>query len=142
MPAIDSPFEDFSPQGYRRFEAFLDDVYAGFKDRVTQGRKLDAAAVEASPRAASGRARMPRRTASSMCWGGLLIGDGGWQLGQASSRHSRDQRRDRKAVPAAAGYGEPVLARLIGREPIPAAMPACSRARLPPCVRWSPGSSG
>jgi protease-4 len=44
---MSSPFEDFTPQGYRRFEAFLDDVYAGFKDRVAQGRKLDAAAVEA-----------------------------------------------------------------------------------------------
>jgi protease-4 len=42
-----SPFEDFSPEGRRRFESFLDDVYAVFKDRVAQGRKLDAAAVEA-----------------------------------------------------------------------------------------------
>ena len=42
-----SAFEDFSPDGRRRFESFLDDVYAVFKDRVAQGRKLDAAAVEA-----------------------------------------------------------------------------------------------
>jgi protease-4 len=42
-----SAFEDFTPDGYRRFEAFLDDVYAGFKDRVAEGRKLDPAAVEA-----------------------------------------------------------------------------------------------
>ena len=41
-----SPFEDFSPQSDRRFEAFLDDVYAGFKDRVAQGRHMDQAAVE------------------------------------------------------------------------------------------------
>ncbi len=46
-PRIESPFEDFSPAAYRRFEAFLDDVYTGFKDRVAQGRHMDAAAVEA-----------------------------------------------------------------------------------------------
>ena len=42
-----SAFEDFTPDGHRRFEAFLDDVYASFKERVAEGRKLDAAAVEA-----------------------------------------------------------------------------------------------
>ena len=44
--AMFSSFEDFSPESYRRFEAFLDDVYAGFKDRVAQGRKMDEATVE------------------------------------------------------------------------------------------------
>ncbi len=42
-----SSFEDFTPAEHARFETFLDDVYAGFKDRVAQGRKMDAAAVEA-----------------------------------------------------------------------------------------------
>ncbi len=44
---IESAFEDFSPEGYQRFEAMLDNVYDGFKDRVARGRKLDPAAVEA-----------------------------------------------------------------------------------------------
>ena len=44
---IFSSFEDFTPAEHARFETFLDDVYAGFKDRVAQGRKMDAAAVEA-----------------------------------------------------------------------------------------------
>jgi protease-4 len=43
---LGSAFEDFSPQGQARFEAFLDDVYAGFKDRVAEGRKLSADQVE------------------------------------------------------------------------------------------------
>ena len=43
---LSSAFEDFTPAGYQRFETFLDDVYAGFKERVAQGRKLDAATVE------------------------------------------------------------------------------------------------
>jgi protease-4 len=45
--AMFSPFEDFSPDTHSRFETFLDDVYGAFKDRVAQGRKMDAAAVEA-----------------------------------------------------------------------------------------------
>lgn len=44
--AMFSETEDFTPEGKARFETFLDDVYAGFKNRVAQGRKLDDAAVE------------------------------------------------------------------------------------------------
>jgi protease IV len=44
---IDSVVEDFTPAERERFEHSLDYVYEGFKDRVAQGRKLDAAAVEA-----------------------------------------------------------------------------------------------
>jgi len=44
--AMFSPVEDFSKDGHARFESFLDDVYAGFKERVAEGRKLDAAAIE------------------------------------------------------------------------------------------------
>ncbi len=43
---IGSGVEDFSAPGLQRFEAFLDDTYAGFKQRVADGRKLDAGAVE------------------------------------------------------------------------------------------------
>ena len=50
--AILSPLQDFTPQGYARFEAVLDDIYAGFKTRVAQGRKMDTDAVE---KAAKGR---------------------------------------------------------------------------------------
>jgi ClpP class serine protease len=38
--------QDFTPEGHARFEKYLDQVYAGFKSRVAQGRKLDAAKVE------------------------------------------------------------------------------------------------
>ncbi len=40
--AMFSPIEDFSPAGHARFEAMLDDIYAGFKSRVAEGRKMDA----------------------------------------------------------------------------------------------------
>ncbi|HVA12888.1 MAG TPA: signal peptide peptidase SppA [Stellaceae bacterium] len=42
-----SLFQDFSPSERERLNAVLDDIYAGFKHRVAEGRKLDAAAVEA-----------------------------------------------------------------------------------------------
>ncbi len=44
--AIDSPVEDFTPQGQKRFDDLLDDIYSVFKTRVADGRKLDAATVE------------------------------------------------------------------------------------------------
>ncbi len=45
--AMFSEFADFSPAGRQRLEAFLDDTYRGFKDRVATGRHLSADAVEA-----------------------------------------------------------------------------------------------
>ncbi len=44
--AMFSATEDFSPAGEAHFQDFLDSVYAGFKERVAAGRKLDAAAIE------------------------------------------------------------------------------------------------
>ena len=42
-----SDFEDFSPAGRQRLDALLDSVYAGFKQRVADGRHLSADQVEA-----------------------------------------------------------------------------------------------
>ncbi len=50
--AMFSVFEDFSPIGRQRLDAFLDEVYAGFKEHVAAGRHLSADQVEA---AAKGR---------------------------------------------------------------------------------------
>jgi protease-4 len=44
--AMFSTLEDFSRDGETHFQGFLDTVYAGFKERVASGRKLDAEAVE------------------------------------------------------------------------------------------------
>lgn len=45
--AMSSAFEDFSPAAKQRLDAFLDDVYAGFKQHVASGRHLSADQVEA-----------------------------------------------------------------------------------------------
>src|SRR5207302_6931921 len=50
--AMFSEFEDFSPQGRERLDAFLDRTYGGFKQHVASGRRLSADQVEA---AAKGR---------------------------------------------------------------------------------------
>ncbi len=42
-----SGFQDFSPAGRARLEAFLDAIYRGFKERVAAGRNLSADQVEA-----------------------------------------------------------------------------------------------
>src|SRR6266851_5053957 len=47
-----SEFEDFSPTGRQRLDAFLDRIYWGFKQHVAAGRHLTAEQVEA---AAKGR---------------------------------------------------------------------------------------
>jgi protease-4 len=44
---IESLTQDFTPAQHTIFENFLDEVYAGFKDRVAQGRKLTPDQVEA-----------------------------------------------------------------------------------------------
>ncbi|HEV8680361.1 MAG TPA: signal peptide peptidase SppA [Stellaceae bacterium] len=50
--AMFSEFEDFSPDGRARLDAFLDRIYSGFKQHVADGRHLTADQVEA---AAKGR---------------------------------------------------------------------------------------
>jgi len=42
-----SLMQDFAPSERERLTAVLDNIYATFKDRVAEGRKLDASAVEA-----------------------------------------------------------------------------------------------
>ena len=45
--AMFSEYEDFSPAGRARLEAFLDMIYRGFKERVAAGRRMSAGQVEA-----------------------------------------------------------------------------------------------
>jgi protease-4 len=44
---LSSVTEDYTPEGNARLGKLLDDFYAGFKSRVAQGRKFDAAKIEA-----------------------------------------------------------------------------------------------
>jgi protease-4 len=109
-----SPFEDFTPDGYRRFETFLDDVYAVFKDRVAQGRKLDAATVEtlAKGRIWSGEDAKAR---------GLVDVLGGYSTALALTKEAAGIPADSdvtiKLFPPPRDTASLLLARILGEEP-------------------------
>jgi len=59
--AMFSTYEDFSLAGRERLEAFLDAVYAGFKEHVAAGRHLSTNRSRRRPRGGCGRARRQGR---------------------------------------------------------------------------------
>ena len=63
-----SVFEDFSPDARQRLDAFLDETYRGFKERVAAGRHLSEDQVEAAGQGTGvdrrrGQRERPRRRA-------------------------------------------------------------------------------
>jgi protease-4 len=110
---IESAMTDFSPVAYSRFEAFLDNVYAGFKERVADGRKMAPDAVEevAKGRVWSGEDAKAR---------GLVDALGGYDtalaLAKSAAGIAADQEVTVKLYPPAADPAQRLLARLTGRE--------------------------
>ncbi len=110
-----STLQDFSPPEKQRFEEFLDAAYGTFKDRVAQGRKLSAEAVEtvakgrvwtgedAKSTGTRGRTRRLQHRASS--------GKAGSQDRGRPGRHAEalseggDRRRDFRTVAGAPAAG-------------------------------------
>jgi protease-4 len=109
--AIFSPLQEFSPQGYQRFEAFLDAVYAGFKARVAEGRKLTPDQVEdiAKGRVWTGEQAKAR---------GLVDALGGYSLALTLTKQAAhipgDQNVTVKLFPPPRSNVTTVLARLVG----------------------------
>jgi protease-4 len=112
--AMFSTIEDYSPEGEARFEHFLDTVYAGFKDRVASGRRLDKDAVEqiARGRVWTGEDAKAR---------GLVDELGGYdvalRLARTAAHLNPDSPITLKQYPPARTAREEILARLLGREP-------------------------
>jgi protease-4 len=110
---IGSAVEDFTPQGYARFEAFLDNVYAGFKQRVADGRKLSPDAVEqvAKGRVWSGEEAKAR---------GLVDALGGYDtalaLAKSAAGIAADQTVTVKLFPSPGEATERLIARLTGSD--------------------------
>jgi protease IV len=108
-----STLQDFSPPERQRFEAFLDAAYATFKDRVAQGRKLSADAVEtvAKGRVWTGEDAKAR---------GLVDELGGFstalRLAKQAAKIAEDQDVTLKLYPRAETVGE-TFGRLLGRRP-------------------------
>jgi protease-4 len=113
---MESIIRDFTPEEHQRFEAMLDQVYAGFKDRVAQGRKLSADAVEA---VAKGRVW----TGEDAKAHGLVDELGGFAtaLALAKSAAGIDAKSDvtLKVFPPTSNTPGAVIARLLGRETRP-----------------------
>ena len=109
--AMFSPIEDFTPAEHDRFEAFLDQVYDGFKAHVAQGRKMSAEAVEA---VAKGRVW----TGADAKTHGLVDALGGYQtalaLAKSAAHLPAAQPVTLELVPAPHDTARTLLARALG----------------------------
>ena len=103
---------DFTPAERQRFERMLDDVYAGFKERVSQGRKMSAEAVEevAKGRVWTGEDAKARGLVDEL--GGF---DKALSLAKQAAGIAPDQDVTLKWFPAPANTPGAILARLMGR---------------------------
>jgi protease IV len=120
-----SPLQDFSPAGQRRFEAVLDDIYAGFKSRVAEGRKMDAATVEA---VAKGRIWSGADAKAK----GLIDALGGYatalELAKKKAGIPAASNVTVKLYPPPESAARALIARLLGREPQDDTTAALARA--------------
>ena len=122
-----SLFDEFSDSQRVRLDAVIDDIYAGFKRRVAEGRKLDAEAVEA---AAKGRVWSGEDARGK----GLVDQLGGMKtaldLAKATAGIPADQDVDLKPYPPPRRGFIAAVSRLIGGGGVDALMPQGSLAFL------------
>jgi protease IV len=108
-----STLQDFTPPEKARFDAFLDDAYATFKDRVAKGRKLGEDGVES---VAKGRVWTGEDAKSR----GLVDALGGFslalRLAKKAANIADDQDVTLKLYPQAETVGE-AFGKLLGRRP-------------------------
>jgi protease IV len=108
-----SSIDDFSPEEQQRFERMLDEIYAGFKQRVADGRHLSAEAVEdvAKGRVWTGADAMPRHLVDAL---------GGFDTALALAKEVAGIPADRditlKPFPPPSNSPAVVLARLLGQD--------------------------
>src|SRR5229473_524317 len=108
-----SSLEDYTPEGERHFESFLDSVYAGFKDRVAAGRHLDMDSVE---RIARGRVWTGEDAKSR----GLVDELGGYdaalRLAKVAAHLDPEAKITLKTYPRERDVREQIASRLFGRD--------------------------
>jgi protease IV len=110
---MDSVVVDYTPAEYAHFEAMLDHVYASFKTRVADGRKLSGEAVE---QVARGRVW----TGDDARTRGLVDALGGFETALALAKERAGIAADRdvtlKTFPPTSNTPGALLARLMGRD--------------------------
>ncbi|HEX3501557.1 MAG TPA: signal peptide peptidase SppA [Stellaceae bacterium] len=108
-----STIEDYTPAGERHFQSFLDTVYAGFKDRVAAGRRLDKSTVETIAR---GRVW----TGEDAKTRGLVDALGGYdtalRLARVAAHLDAEAPITLQTYPPERAAGEQILAHLLGRD--------------------------
>ncbi|HEY0523904.1 MAG TPA: signal peptide peptidase SppA [Stellaceae bacterium] len=131
--SMSSTIEDFTPDGKQRFETFLDAVYAGFKDRVAQGRNMSPEAVEA---VAKGRAWSGEDAKAN----GLVDALGGYdvalRLAKEAARLPADAHVALKTYPPEEDPREYILARLFGRDRDSDGRPPGVAAEIGQALAW------
>jgi protease-4 len=127
-----SPISDFTPAEHQHFEQMLDRIYAGFKERVAQGRKLDADAVE---KVARGRVW----TGEDAKARGLVDELGGFDralaLAKAAAGIAEDSEVTLKLFPPPSNAPEAIIARLMGRRGSEGEARGAALAELRPLLR-------
>ena len=110
---IDSVVADYSPTEYAHFEQMLDHLYASFKSRVAEGRKLSAEAVE---QVARGRVW----TGEDASTRGLIDALGGFETALAIAKEKAGigaaSDVTLQTFPPVSNTPGALLARLMGRE--------------------------
>jgi protease-4 len=108
-----STIEDFSPTTEQRFQAFLDMVYAGFKEHVASGRRLDKDTVEqiARGRVWSGEDAKARGLVDEL--GGY---DEALRFAKLAAHLNADAPITLKQYPPEKDVRHQLLAKLFGRE--------------------------
>ena len=108
-----SEFEDFSPSGRERLNAFLDDIYRGFKAHVAAGRHLSADQVEA---AAKGRVWSGEEARAKGLIDALGGYDAAFRLAKAAAKIPADGKFTLAVFPREKGWIEAILDRLTNTE--------------------------
>jgi protease IV len=107
-----SVIDDFTPAGHQRFEQMLDQIYAGFKERVAEGRKLSTDAVEkvAKGRVWTGEEAKARSLVDEL--GGF---DKALVLAKAAAGLAPEREVTLKTFPPVSNTPAAIIARLLGR---------------------------
>jgi protease-4 len=108
-----STLEDYTPEGERHFERFLDSVYAGFKDRVAAGRHLDIASVE---RVARGRVWTGEEAKSRSLVDELGGYDAALRLAKIAAHLDPEAKITLQTYPRERDTREQIIDRLFGRD--------------------------
>jgi protease-4 len=114
--AMFSPFVDFSPVAQGRLDAFLDQTYRGFKERVASGRHMSADQVEAVAKGRVWTGEEARERGLVDALGGY---DAALRLAKEAAAIPADAAFELAVFPRPKGAVERIIDRISGRDDEP-----------------------